>query len=120
MMKSLTRTLRRPAGVRRAHVCPDDAARLVRRIGADPHLALEVALRRLARHVDALPGHVVLPAVVDAAQATLLVAAEEEAGAAVGAGLDEESHAAVRVAEGDEVLAQQPDAYRRGVGAPPL
>src|SRR4029453_16820352 len=49
-------------------------------IGAGPHLVFEGALLGLARHVHAAPAHVELPAVVRAAQPTVLVAAEEEGG----------------------------------------
>ena len=101
----------------RPHVGPDEPARLVRRVGVDAHLVLEVALGRLGRHVDAGAGRVELPAVVDAAQTCLLVASEEERGAAVGTGLREETDVAVGVAEGYEVLAQDAYAHRRASGS---
>ena len=68
----------------RAHVGPDDAAALLRRGRPAPcTLSLKLDFGRLVRHVDAGARDVELPAVVDAAQAVLLVAAEEQAGAAV-------------------------------------
>src|SRR5712691_7510157 len=67
----------------RAHVGPDHAAALDAGVGRDPDPVLEVALRWLGRHVDAAAIEVVFPAVVDAAQSALLVAAKEERGAAV-------------------------------------
>src|SRR3972149_4343450 len=99
----------------RSHVDPDQAAPLRRRVSRRLDLLLEVRLRRLRGHVDAVAFRVELPAVVDAAQAALLVAAEEEAGAPVRAGLRDEADAAVRVAEGDEILAQDADADGRAV-----
>src|SRR5262249_43874610 len=51
--------------VRWAHVGPDDAAGLMRRVGSDTHLALEVRFGRLRGHVDAGTGRFELPAVVD-------------------------------------------------------
>jgi hypothetical protein len=84
-------------------------------ISADAHLVLEVALGRLGGHIDAGAGRVELPAVVDAAQTGLFVASEEQRCAAVGTGLREESDLAVRVAECDEVLAEEAYAERRAV-----
>jgi hypothetical protein len=94
---------------------PHDAAVLDRRIGDGAHLALELAARRLGRHVDAAAGHVELPAMVDAAQTAFLVSPEEERHPAVRAVFLEHAHPAVRVAERDEPLAEQPDAHRRAV-----
>ena len=79
-------------------------------------LVLEVVLRRLVQHVDAVAGHVELPAVIDAAQAALLVAAEVQRDAAVRAELVDQPDLAVGVAERDQVLAEQPHAHRRAVG----
>src|ERR1041385_7285379 len=79
-------------------------------------LVAESTGRRLARHIDALPVHVELPAVVDAAETTLCVAAEEEGGATVRAVYVDEADAALAVAEGHEVLAEEADAERRAVG----
>ncbi len=59
--------------------------------------------------------HVELPAVIDAAQAALLVAREEQGRAAMAAIGVEQSDAARAVAEGDEVLAQEPHADGRAV-----
>ena len=100
-----------------AHVGPDDAVALLAGVGRDLHLVLEVGLGGLGGHVDAVAADVVLPAVVDAADAGLLVATEEEAGAPVGAVVVDEADGAGGVAEGDEVLAEQADADGVGVGA---
>src|SRR5262245_43416612 len=98
------------------HVGPYDAAELHRRVRRDLDLALELELLRLVHHVDAATVRVVLPAVVDAAQAALLVAAEEERRPPVRAVLVEQPDTAARVAEGDQILAEQSDANGRTVG----
>src|SRR5262249_58775345 len=67
---------------------------------------------RLVHHVDAAAADVELPAVVDAAQPALLVAAEEERGAPVRAILVEQAHPALGIAEGHQVLAQKLDPDR--------
>ena len=98
--------------VGRAHVGPDNAATLLAGVGGDAHLVLEVALGGLGRHVDAVAVHVELPAVVDAAEAVLLVPAEEEAGPPVGAEVVEQANVAVGVTERDEALSE--DAHTSG------
>ena len=96
-----------------AHIGPDHAAALDAGVGNRVHLVLKIALLWLAWHVDAGAGAVELPAVVDTAQAVCLVAAVKERGAAVRAGVLEQSHLAGGDAEADEILAQQADAQRR-------
>src|SRR6185295_15460525 len=54
-------------------------------------------------------------AVIEAAQPALLVAAQRERSAAVGAELAQHAHAPVAVAEDDQVLSQQPRAHRGAV-----
>ena len=71
----------------RAHVGPQHAAALDQRIGLQLDLLAVAALGRLRRHLDALAGVVVLPAVIGAAQPVVLVAAEPQRDAAVGAEL---------------------------------
>ena len=100
---------------RRAHIDPDHAAQLVGRIRLDADAFLEVAVGRLAGHVDALAGGVELPAVVDAAQAALLVATEEQRRAAVRTERADHADLAVGVAEGDQVFAQGARANRVAV-----
>src|SRR5581483_11220385 len=73
-------------------------------------LVLEAGFWRLVGHIDALAAHLELPAVVDAAQPLLLVAAEEERGAAVGTVVAQQPHLAPGVAEGDEVFTKDPQA----------
>src|SRR5947209_4283898 len=60
----------------RAHVEPDDAIALLRRIGLDLDLVLEVRLLALPRHVDAGAAAVEFPAVIGAANSPLLIAGE--------------------------------------------
>src|ERR1700730_2382600 len=79
-------------------------------------LVLELMLRRFIELVDTGAGDIELPAVIDAAQTTLLVAAEEQRGAAGRAVLVEEPDATLRVAKGDEIFAQYTYAHRRCVG----
>src|SRR5207244_3063410 len=101
--------------LRRAQVGPDHAAPLEAWVGRDLDLVLEVALRGLAWHFHAVTAHVILPAVVDAAQTGLLVAAEEERGATVRAVAVDESDRSVAVPKRDQVLAEKGDAHRRTV-----
>src|SRR6185503_4740666 len=63
-----------------------------------------------------LAGHVVLPAVVGATQAVLLVAAEPEGNAAVGAELVDQAETVGSVAEGDQALGQELHPHGRAVG----
>ncbi len=73
-------------------------------------------LRRLVQLIEAIAFDVEFPAVIDAAQAAFLVAPEIQRDAAVRTEFVEQPDAAVAVAEGDEVLAEQADADRRAVG----
>ena len=70
---------------------------------------------RLRRHLDALAGHVEFPAVIGAAQAALLVAAEPQRDAAMGAELVDQAVAALAVAERNEPLGQELHPHRRAV-----
>src|SRR5437667_194173 len=69
--------------LRRPHVGPDEAAQLDRGIRRLADLVLEGELLRLVHHVHATAADVELPAVIDAPQPTLLVAAEEQRGASM-------------------------------------
>ena len=55
----------------RAHIGPQHRPALHQRVGLELDLLAEAALARLGGDVDALPGHVVFPAVIGAAQARL-------------------------------------------------
>ena len=100
----------------RPEIRPHHVAELARRVGQDGNLAAHARVGVHVRHVHALAVDVVLPAVVHAAQAALLVAPEEEIRAAVRAARLDQPHLAVGVAEGDQVLAHHLDADRRAVG----
>ncbi len=98
-----------------AHVHPDQAGPLHDAIGLGFDLVLEILVLGHVRHVEAVAGNVELPAVIDAAQPALLVAAEEQRGAAVRAAMVHHADAARAVAEGQKLLAQQHEAGRRAV-----
>ena len=101
--------------LRRPHIGPQHAAALDQRIGFELDLLAEAAFLRLRRHVDALPGHVVFPAMIGAAQAGLLVAAEPQRDAAMGAELVDQAEPAVAVAERQQALGQNLHPHRRAV-----
>ncbi len=89
----------------RSHVDPDHFAALDRGIGLQLDALSHAGFFRLRRQVHALAVHVVLPAVVGAAQAALLVAPEPQRHAAVRAEFLDDADAPFAVAEGDELLA---------------
>ena len=99
----------------RPHIGPDDVAELDARVGLELDLLAEAACGRLRRHVDALPGHIIFPAVIGAAQAVLLVAAEPQRHAAMGAEFVHQAEPALRVAKRDQPLAEQLHPHRRTV-----
>ena len=84
---------------------PHDAAELDRRVGGDVHLVAKLVFFGFVELVDAGAGDIELPSVIDAAQPTFFVATEEQRGTTVRAIFVQQTDAAVRVAEGDEVLA---------------
>ena len=100
----------------RAHIGPDQPVALGHRIGLGADLVTELLMRRQVGHLEARAVGVVLPAVIDAAQPAVLVAAEEQRGGAVRAAVVEDSDAPLGVAERDQLLAQQHEAHRRAVG----
>ena len=97
---------------RLAHVGPDEPVALERRVGLRPDLLGEGLGGRDVRHVEAIALHVELPAVIRAAQPGLLVAAEEQGRAAMRAAVIHDADASARVAERDQLLAQQHEAGR--------
>ena len=99
----------------RPHIDPDESAGFFSRIGLVLDLLGEAAFGRLRDHLQHLAVHVELPAVVEAAQTAFLVAPEEQRGLAVRAELAEHADTPVGVAEGDEILAEEPDANRRTI-----
>ena len=79
------------------------------------HLRAKAALGRLGRHLDDVAFNVHLPAVIEAAQAVLLVAAVRQRCAAMRAMQIERAQAPGRIAKHDEVFAEQANAQRRAV-----
>src|SRR5262249_60230874 len=88
-------------------------------IGLELDLLAEARLDRLRRHVDALAGHVVFPAVIGATQAVIFVAAEPQRHPAVGAEFVHQADVARRIAERDQPRPQQLRPYGRGIRDPP-
>src|SRR4029077_3716530 len=86
------------------------------RISSYADLVLELVFLRLVHLVDTTAVDGEFPAVINATQPALLVAPEPQRGAAMWTIFVEEPDPAVAVAERDEILAQQPDAHRRGAG----
>jgi hypothetical protein len=86
------------------------------RIGLDADQVLGIEIGVGGRHVDAGALGVELPAVIDAADAAFLVAAEPEIGAAMRAILVDDPDHAARIAEREQFLAHHHDLLRRTVG----
>ena len=101
---------------RGAEVGPDDAAEFHSGVGGGGHFGGEIAVGGFVHHIGALAVDVEFPAVIDAAEAAFLVAAQPEGGESVGAEFLEESDAAPGVAEGDQVFAQEFEADGFAVG----
>ena len=101
--------------LRRAHVGPQHAAALDQRIGLQLDLLAEAALGRLRRHLDALAGVVVFPAVIGAAQPAVLVAAEPQRDAAVGAELVGQRELPCVSRQASSRSRQELDAHRRAL-----
>src|SRR5205085_710790 len=99
----------------RTHVGPENAPALDERVRPQLDALGESRRLGLRRHVDALSGDVVLPPVVGAAEAALLVPAEPERYAAVRAELIDEPQASFSIAERQEPFGQQLHADWRAV-----
>src|SRR6266571_8524756 len=83
--------------LRWSHVGPDNAADFHCGIRRGTNLVLEIQLFWLVHHIDTVTVNVELPPVIDAAQATLLVAAKKQRYALMWAVLLEQSDTALRV-----------------------
>src|SRR5216683_3172467 len=88
----------------RSHIGPDHPAHLGRRISRQLDLVAE--LLGLVHLIDAIAVDVVLPAVIDAAQARFLIAPEPQRGASVRAELVDQTDPALAVAKTDETFTQ--------------
>ncbi len=102
--------------VRRAHIGPDHLAPFAHRIGLDADQVLGIEIGIGGRHVDAAAVGIEFPAVIDAADAAFLVAAEPEIGAAVRTILIDHPDHAAGVAERQQLLAHHHDLLGRTVG----
>src|SRR6516225_3833777 len=71
--------------LRRSHINPDHVAAFDAVVSGEFDLLAKAALDWFGRHLHALSGHVVFPAVIGAAQAVFLVAAEPQRCTAMGA-----------------------------------
>src|SRR5207245_1301958 len=96
-----------------AHVCENQPRDLLAWIGLVLHLAFQVAVLGLRRLIEAAAVHVVEPAVIEAAQATIFQPAVAQVGATMGALTPEQADTALLVAKQDEMLAHDPDRDRR-------
>jgi hypothetical protein len=103
-------------GVRRAHIDPDKAARFAHRIGFVFDLFDKARARRLGRHFDDIAVHVHFPAVIEAAQTAFFIASVEERGAAMRAEFIHHADTALRIAEGNEIFAQNAHAHGIAIG----
>src|SRR4029077_18111528 len=93
----------------------DDAAGFMRGVSSVTQFLPEVAVTGLSRRIKYAAVDVVFPAVVDAAQAALFVAAVEKRGSAVRTTLAKQPDAPPAVAKGNQLFAQHPYANRRTV-----
>ena len=99
----------------RTHIDPDGVAKLTHGISVHADLILKITLGGLAGHVDARARGVELPAVVDAAQAAFLVAAEEQRRTPVRTEGADRANLAVGVAKDHHVFAEKSQAHRVAV-----
>ena len=90
-----------------AHIDPDKAVALRDRVRLGLDAVLEIRHAGEVRRIDAIAVRVELPAVIDAAYAVLLVAPEEQRGAAVRAFMVHDPDPPGAVAERDQFLAEQ-------------
>jgi hypothetical protein len=98
-----------------AHIDPDQAVALGNLVGLGFDFLRVVLTRRCVRHIDTITRGVELPAVIDAADAVLLVAPEEQGGAAMWAAVIQDPDPAGAVAERDQPFAEQHQPHRRAV-----
>jgi hypothetical protein len=100
----------------RSEIRPHEPATLDAGIGQSANLVLERAVGGLDRHVDAAARDIEFPAVIHAPQALGLVAAVEQACAAMRAAVLDQSDGAGRHPKRDEALTEQTHAQRRSFG----
>src|SRR4029453_13203904 len=101
---------------RTAHVGPDHSPHLRGWIRLQSNRVFEIRLLRFVRHIQAAAFRVVLPSMINAAQATLFVAAQEERGSPKRAEFIDHPHSPLRVAIGPQFLPEQLDANGWTIG----
>src|SRR5262249_30683630 len=99
------------------HVRPNESSIFARRIGSNSHFILESVFRRLIRHVHAYAFGIVFPTVINAPQPAVFVATPEKAGTSMRTEFIEQSHAAARVSEGNQIFAEKAHANRGTIGS---
>ena len=103
--------------VGRPHIGPEDAAPYRCRVGGQTYLLTEVAVGRFRGKLGAIAVDVELPAVIDAADATFLVAAKKQVRAPMRTVPVDEADPPLSVAKGDKILAEQAHPDRCSVPA---
>jgi hypothetical protein len=99
-----------------AHIDVNHAAALRDLVGFGLDFGQGFLVDGQVRHLEAVACRVELPAVIDAAQAALLIAAEEQGGTAMRAAVIEDADPPRTVAKRDQLLAQEHQAQRIAVG----
>src|SRR4029077_2988917 len=99
----------------RSEIGIDHAAGFVGRIGSVMKFFSEIAVPRFRPRFEDVSIDIILPAVVNAAQPTLFVAAEIQRRPAMGATLGKQANATLAVPKSNQLLTQQSNAHRRAV-----
>ena len=100
---------------RRAHVGPNHAAALDHRIGLEMDPLAHAGFVRFRRQFDTMAIDVVFPAVIGAAQAVRLVAAEPQRDTAMRAELLDHADASAGIAKGQQLFSEQLHSHRRAI-----
>src|SRR4029078_11787021 len=100
---------------RRAHIGPYDSGLLDTRVGFQLDVLAEAAFFRLRGQVNALPGHVVFPPMIRAAQSALLILPKPERDAAMRAELVHQADATLAVAKTNQVFSHQFHPHRGAI-----
>ena len=98
-----------------AEIGPDHLAELTHRIGPGAHRLVQVAVRRDVRQFHRFAVAVELPAMIDTAQAAILIAAKKQVRAPVRTAGVEHAELAFGVAERHQFLAHDVHAHRRAI-----
>ena len=99
----------------RPHIRPDHLGEFTRRVSLDTHLALIRGIGWHVRHLDAVTVEIEFPAVVDAANCAIFVAAEKQIRSAVRTGRLHQTDTPVAGAESDQVFVHHLDANWRAI-----